>query len=108
MEQQQAAGLMEWLDGQCGHTLMDNVMEQLQGSGLEAGALYTAAAAPVAIRLQVIQEISVPDYPGVPNNINPQQGCNSLPSVGAGGRGCFGQHACCSGYGGDEQHRYHE
>lgn len=46
-----AAGLLHWLDEhQNGKSVIDSVMEQLQGAGMDAGALRTAAATPVCLQ----------------------------------------------------------
>lgn len=47
--------LLQWLDeqhGSSGRSVIESVTSQLQGSGLDAGALYsTAAAAPISLQV---------------------------------------------------------
>lgn len=48
-----AAGqqLLQWLDQQAQHGVMDSVMQQLSGAGMDDGTLYTAAATPVCLQV---------------------------------------------------------
>jgi hypothetical protein len=48
-----AAGLLRWLDEQGQKSVMDTVLDQLHGAGMESGALHTAAAAPVCLQVIV-------------------------------------------------------
>jgi hypothetical protein len=53
-----AAGqlLLQWMDQQqqAQQSVMDSVMQQLSGAGMDAGTLYTAAATPVCLQVGVL------------------------------------------------------